>query len=187
MALVRRTTRNPPPMVARRSFVGEAGHTRPQAPCLTRVAILSGWPSGTCQEKTTAARRFFRGVGGTRRGARTVREGGDEGVERRERCSVRGLARVDRCRAPRTVPLPVHRRHLDVDWRVVASRVTQHAPPCSQAHSSDATTAVGTSPEPPRFDDRVTGGRTVTCRADPSRPSAAHTTDRLWEGGHLAC
>ena len=58
-------------------------------------------------------------------GARTVLEGGDEGVELRERCSVRGRARVDRCRAPRTVPLPVHGRHLDVDWRVVASRAAR--------------------------------------------------------------
>jgi len=188
---VRRTTRDRSSAMARCSFVDEAGHTRPPAPCLTRVAILSGWPSRTCQEKTTAARRFFRAAGGTWR----VR-GTSAGGKRRGRRAARAMlgARPCACRSlpravstPRTLPLHVHGRHLDVSWRVVASCVTQHAPPCSQAHSSDATTAVGTSPEPPRFDDRVTGGRTVTCRADPSRPTAAHTTDRLWKCGHLAC
>ena len=118
-------------------------------------------------------------AGGRRRGRRAARA-----MLGARPCACRSLPRA--VSTPRTLPLHVHGRHLDVSWRVVASCVTQHSPPWSQAHSSDATTAVGTSPEPPRFDDRVTGGRAVTCRAAPSRPSAAHTTDRLWKCGHLA-
>ncbi len=165
MALVRRTTRNPPPMVARRSFVGEAGHTRPQAPCLTRVAILSGWPSRTCQEKTTAARRFFRAAGGTWR----VR-GTSAGGKRRGRRAARAMlgARPCACRSlPRAAHSPAARARAASRCRLACGRVSRD--------STRATLFAGP------LERRDHGGGDVTRTPAVRRPSDGRAD------GHVPC